>query len=140
MFDKKLEERLSLWRSFRDSVENSENPLQEVIDFYKDAPSVSLNTDPWDNSIWPTPWELLEENLYCDFIKILAICYTLQLTERFNSSSFEIHIGIDYENTETHYLLFVDKWIIGFDHGIIFKDQLPDSIISQKVYVMPELH
>jgi hypothetical protein len=58
MFNRNYEERLALWSTFRDTLELSEDPIQEAIDFYKDAPTVSLNADPFDSGNWPTPWEL----------------------------------------------------------------------------------
>ena len=81
MFDKKYEERLQLWHDFRSQLETSLDPIQDTIEFYKTAPLNSIAADAWTQDSWPNPWELLEENNYCAFVKILAICYTLQLTD-----------------------------------------------------------
>lgn len=140
MFNKNYEERLSLWREFRTSLESSNDPLQEVINFYSLAPLVSIATDPWDQKTWPTPWELLKENEYCDFTTVLGMCYSLQLTDRFFGSNFEIHISTDHEKSETHYLLFVDGQVLGFNRdSYVNKATLPETLISQRVYTMPDL-
>jgi hypothetical protein len=115
MFDKKYEERLTIWRKFRDGLEFSEDPIQDTIDFYKQAPMCSIATDPYNPDNWPDPWELLEENNYCPFVKILAICYTLQLTDVLSQASYEIHITQDNVNSVTHYLLYVDDYVVGFN-------------------------
>tara|TARA_B110000879_G_scaffold59092_1_gene82983 strand:+ start:1086 stop:1406 length:321 start_codon:yes stop_codon:yes gene_type:complete len=81
MFNKTYEDRLILWREFRTSLESVQDPIQEAIDFYNQAPYCLIAADPFTPSSWPTAWELLEENNYCAFVKILAICYTLQLTD-----------------------------------------------------------
>lgn len=135
MFNKSYEERLSIWSSFRDSLEEAEDPFRQVIDFYKQAPHVSIHTDPYNRDMWPTPWELLEENQYCEFCRVLAYCYSLQLTDRFKRSVFEIHIITT--GLETYYLLCVDDWILGYDEdNVIKRSQLPPDFHPQVVYKM----
>lgn len=135
MFNKSYEERLILWSRFRDSIEDSENPLEDLIDFYSSAPSVSIHTDPYDRTRWPNPWELLEENQYCEFCRVLAYCYSLQLTERFKQSAFEIHIITTPE--QTRYVLYVDDWILGYEEDtIVHRSELPSNLMPQVVYDM----
>ena len=138
MFDRKYEERLALWRKFRDSLETSKDPVQDAIDFYNRAPSATLAADPYTKSTWPDPWELLEENNYCSFVKILAICYTLQLTDVLSQASYEIHITRDNKNSETYYLLYVDDIVIGFNGDThVHRSKLPATLRSELVHVMP---
>ena len=137
MFEKQFKERLSEWKQFRDMLETSNDPLSETVKFYSSAPFVTIQADPWDQSTWPGPWELLEDNLYCPFIKILAICYTLQLTKRFSQSHFEIHITQD--NNNIRYLLTVDNMFIGYDLDGCHVDEIPNDIIYEKTYNMRHL-
>jgi hypothetical protein len=140
MFNKDYDERLACWREFRLTLETAKDPLQDVINFYKTVPLVSIATDPWDQKTWPTPWELIKENEYCDFVTVLGMCYSLQLTDRFKRSNFEIHISTDNEKSESYYLLFVDNFIIGYDRDVfVTRKDLPDSLISQRIYHMPDL-
>jgi len=135
MFDKKYEDRLTFWREFRNNLETAKDPIQEAINFYDRAPRCSIATDPYTPSSWPDPWELLEENNYCSFVKILAICYTLQLTDVLSQASYEIHITRDNENSETYYLLYVNDRVIGFNGDThVHKDQLPNSLYSELVH------
>tara|TARA_B110000503_G_scaffold123221_1_gene188623 strand:- start:903 stop:1328 length:426 start_codon:yes stop_codon:yes gene_type:complete len=139
MFQKiKYEDRLILWRKFRDSLETSKDPVQDAIDFYNQAPSATLAADPYTKSTWPDPWELLEENNYCSFVKILAICYTLQLTDVLSQATYEIHITQDSTNSETYYLLYVNDNVIGFNGDThVHKDELPNTLHSKLVHVLP---
>jgi len=140
LFDKKYEERLSIWRKFRDSLEISSDPIQEAIDFYRLAPLVSISVDPYTPSTWPDPWELLSENQYCDFGKILGICYSLQLTDCLSGADFVIHITLDTNKSTTYYLLFVDDRVIGF-HGDkhVSRTELPKSLQNQLQHAMSKL-
>ncbi len=141
MFALKFEDRLKAWKSFRETLEVSPDPFQDVIDFYNKAPRTSIHADPYDRSTWPDPWELIKENIYCPFVKILAICYTLQLTDILSRESFEIHITHDQEKSSTYYLLYVGDRVIGYTEGTHVQiNQLPNSIISHHEYPMPALN
>jgi len=96
-----FEDRLSQWAEFRDNLEDYVDPIQATIDQYSKAPEVSIHTDPYDQTSWPTPWELIKENHYCAFCKLLGIAFTLQLTDSFSAEQFEIHIQ---RSDETHML------------------------------------
>lgn len=141
MYSKHFEVRLQGWSDFREALESDEDPLQLAIEKYAQAPIVSIQTDPWDRETWPTPWELILENQYCDFCKILGICYSLQLTDRFSTSTFEIHIGVDREKGKEYYLLFVDEYVVGYDEfSYVHKTKLPSTLESQTVYSMKPLN
>ena len=138
MFDKKYEDRLTIWREFRNELETSADPLQDTIDFYNQAPYCLIAADPFTPSSWPTAWELLEENNYCAFVKILAICYTLQLTDVLSQASYEIHITRDRKKSATYYLLYVDDIVIGFDADTyVHRTEMPNTLRSELVHQLP---
>ena len=139
MFNKTYEERLAVWSQFRDSLEDSDDPFQDVIEFYKLAPCVSIHTDPWDSQMWPTAWELLQENQYCDFCRVLSYYFSLQLTERFSDANFEIHICTTREENYFYILVVNQKWVLGYDETqAIDISTLPKEVKSQVVYDMSE--
>ena len=138
MFNKTYEDRLILWREFRTSLESVQDPIQEAIDFYNQAPYCLIAADPFTPSSWPTAWELLEENNYCAFVKILAICYTLQLTDVLSKASYEIHITRDRKKSATYYLLYVDDIVIGFDADTyVHRTEMPNTLRSELVHQLP---
>jgi len=138
MFNGTYEQRLSDWHSFRNTLEHSKDPLQDVINQYNQATQVSRYTDPWSPNLWPTAWELINENTYCDFCTVLGMYYSLQLTERFTEANFEIHIGIDREQSTSYYLLIIDDRVIGYDsERHVSIDDLPKTYQSERVYHLP---
>jgi len=140
MFHKNYEQRLNSWSSLRQKLEVAADPFQEVINFYKQAPYVSVHTDPWSQDMWPDPWELVYENQYDEFCTVLGMCYSLQLTDRFKGSKFEIHI-CTLESLSYVYLLFVDDYVLGYDNNkVVLKKELPMDLQSQTVYAMPKLN
>jgi len=132
--------KLGHWQALRTRLETSINPYQEVIKYFNTQKRCKLSTDPWDQAIWPDPWELMDFNSYCDFTLTLGTCYTLQLTDRFKDCNFEIHISIDRVNEELLYPLYVEDKILCYNYdGVVQKSDLPTTIISQRIYKMPRL-
>ena len=137
IFFESFESRISKWVSFRQELETHSNPIQATIDFWNKAPISPLTCDPFDKSTWLEPWNLIEDNHYCEFSKILAIYYTLVLTDRFKDSYFEIQIVNDREAHELRYLLFVDDFVIGYFYNrSITQEELPLDITVQASYPM----
>lgn len=137
MFEKNYEERLEIWSNFRQDLESSSTPFTDVISFFSKAPKVGLHLDPWDKNSWPNPWEMILENKYCEFISVLGWLYSLQLTERFSQSNFEIHI-FTVQEKGYQYCLFVDDYVLGFsdEKEVIKKINLPKTYKPQVVYPM----
>ena len=137
IFFEDFETRLQKWIEFRQKLENCKEPLQETIDFWNKAPISPLSCDPFDQSTWLDPWNLIEENHYCEFSKILAIYYTLSLTDRFKESYFEIQIVNDREAHELKYILLIDDSVIGYFYNLVIsQEELPLDITIQAVYPM----
>lgn len=137
MFFENFEKRIQNWVSFRKEIETCQDPFQKTIDFWNKAPISSITCDPFDQSTWLEPWNLIEENNYCEFTKILAIYYTLALTDRFKNSYFEIQIINDRNAHELKYILYVDDLIIGYFYNRpITHEELPNEIIIQASFPM----
>lgn len=137
----KTNPRVKDWFHFRQQLEQSNSPLDDVEAYFDAMPKVKIYTDPYDQSTWPTPWELIHENEYCPFNIILGMCYTLQLTNRFSESKFSITISIDNFNKTVYYLLFIDDKVYGYDpDGWISVSTLPKTLKTIKIYDMKPLH
>lgn len=140
MFHKNYEQRLKSWSCLRQILETADDPFSKLLITYNQAPYVSIHTDPWTKESWPDPWQLILENQYDEFCRVLGMCYSLQLTERFKGSNFEIHIST-LGSLSYLYLLFVDNVVLGFeDNKPILKEDLPADLQSQTVYSMPMLN
>lgn len=138
--DRLSQQNLSAWYNLRQQLEIAADPLGDVANFFQRLPRVKRYTDPYDKNTWPTPWELITENEYCDFNRILGICYTLQLTERFKNCHPTINVAIDRTNKTVYYLLLVEDKVYGYDDDWINVKTLPKSLKSQKIYTMKQLH
>lgn len=131
----------SSWYKLRQQLETVEDPLILVAKFFHRLPRTKWYTDPYDQTNWPTPWELIEENEYCEFNLILGMCYTLQLTERFKKSKPLINVAIDTINKTVYYLLLIEDKVYGYvEEEWVGATTLPKTLKMQKIYSMSPLH
>jgi hypothetical protein len=118
MFDLDVDDRLSVWASFRKSINTSNDPLQDVAHFWLSAPFTVHNhhIDPYYQASWPTPWEIIVKNRYDDFTKAVMIGYTLLFTDRFKDSNIQIKTLVDTEGKRLYNVVYVDeKWVLNYD-------------------------
>lgn len=134
MFPDNFYKRIKIWQNLRNDIETAQDPFELLFTFWNAVPTNTISTDPYDENTWPDPWEMILQNDYCEFKKILAILYTLQLTERFSSSSFEIHITLDKDKSRYVYLLSVDNTTIGIYNNGYVGYYKQDNLVSQVQY------
>lgn len=130
MFDQSVEQRLTEWINLRKNLDQLEDPLQAVWDFWHGAPFTphNKNVDPYYQQSWPSPWEIIEYNRYDDFTRALMIGYSLKLTKKFHDSKLEIRTLVDPVSKREYNLLYVDHWVINYnDNGPVYEDEIPSS-------------
>lgn len=140
MFDLRTEERLKAWRDFRNHIEVSETPLEDIACFWAKAPYNSKVLDPYYVGSWPDPWKLVINNHYDLLAITLGMCYTLTLTARFKATRCELYTSV-VSGDEPRYMCVVDNThVLNLHHGAVTtKDKMPpnaillwDSINNQK--------
>jgi hypothetical protein len=118
MFDLEVDDRLSVWANFRESINTSSDPLQDVVNFWESIPFTAHNhnIDPYYQASWPTPWEIIVENRYDDFTKAVMIGYTLLFTDRFKDSDIQIKTLVDNDGKRLYNVVYVDdEWVLNYD-------------------------
>lgn len=140
MFSQSPDERLSMWREFRTSLEESSDPLLDVIQFWSPAPFIAYNhkVDPYNQRSWPTPWEIIIENKYDDFTKALMIGWTLKYTERYSKSNIQLRTIVDNAKNLAYNVVLVDeKWVLNYDDNQpVDLANVPDSFRLENLVVL----
>lgn len=108
MFNLHGNDRLTEWKRFRDSLETSNTPLEDIAEFWSHAPFVSAYLNPLDQTTWPDPWHLVLDGKLDELAIALGMLYTLKLTQRFSGSHYEIHMAMLENKTDPEYWLVVD--------------------------------
>ena len=109
VFDEHGTDRIAAWKEFRNSLETSDHPLDDVAELWSHAPFVSPYLDPQNPTEWPDPWHLILDLRLDDLAIALGMLYTIKLTSRFIDTECEIHKSTIPDKVEASYILIVDK-------------------------------
>ena len=112
MFNLYNNNRLIAWKDFRDTLETSNTPLEDVADLWSRAPFVSPYLNPTDPTSWPDPWHLVLDLRLDDLAIVLGMLYTIKLTQRFANSKLEIKQVKTSQTKELTYVLVVDNQFV----------------------------
>jgi hypothetical protein len=119
VFDLSAQDRLTEWRRFRDNLESSQTPLEDVAKLWSKAPFVSAYLNPTEPDQWPDPWRLVLDNKLDDLAIVLGMLYTLKLTQRFMNFHFEIHMSTLENQKEKNYFLVVENEVLNLEYGSV---------------------
>jgi hypothetical protein len=87
-----FEKRLRDWYDLRQSLASKslDSSLLTVDDWWAKSPWRPYYLHWDDRNQWPDPWQLLEDNVYCDLARALGIVYTLMMVQLPGIHSIEI--------------------------------------------------
>jgi hypothetical protein len=139
MWPARFEDRLASWHNLRESIPTQpiEIALAAVNSWWAVAPWTAYHLHWDDYETWPNPWQLLDDNLYCDVAKCLGICYTLTLAEHPDIQDFQMvlteedHIIVVACNNK--YILNWEKeLLLNTDSNYTYKKIITEQDIKQK--------
>jgi len=120
VFDRHGTQRLTAWKEFRDSLETSNTPLEDVAILWSQAPFVSPYLNPETPLEWPDPWHLVLDLRLDDLAIALGMLYTIKLTQRFKDAACEIHTSMSQNDKHPRYCLVVDnKSVLNLDYRCV---------------------
>jgi hypothetical protein len=84
MWPKNFGSRLESWNLLRDQCQSlpAETALESINQWWFNTPWCPYYLHWDDQAIWPDPWQLLSDNVFCDVARGLGILYTITLLER----------------------------------------------------------
>lgn len=138
MFDRHGTQRLTAWKEFRDDLETSDTPLEDVAMLWSQAPFVSPYLDPGNPSEWPDPWHLVLDNRLDDLAIVLGMLYTIKLTQRFMGSNCEIHTSMHPNDKDPRYFLVVDGvHVLNLEYRSVVELSNLDELQSRLIWSKP---
>jgi len=127
MFKLSTRDRLSRWREFR--LELDSLSLDLAVDytskFWTSCPFNPYYLDLKQPNSWPDPWQLIEENYYCDLAKTLGIVYTLYLTKHGPQLQPEIKVYLDKKTRYQYH-------IADFCHGKYVLNLIEGQVVNKE--------
>ena len=120
-------DRLESWTALRNQAADlpAESGLQKINSWWFNAPWQPYYLHWDDQQDWPDPWQLLNDNYYCDVARGLGILYTITLLDRADLASAELVLTDDGYN-----LVLMDqtKYILNWDRNTIVNTNLEVKI------------
>lgn len=110
MWHPQFERRLAAWNHLRQHLVEANLPdfLQSVNSWWQHTPWCPYHLHWDDRTSWPDPWQLLNDNVYCELARALGIMYTVVLTDRSdlcNSSIIQTDSGNLVQINQGKYIL-----------------------------------
>ena len=137
LFD--YETRLKSWSIFRNTIAtyNIVQQCVEVDRFWQKTPYQNHYLHPDFMKEWPTPWQLLSDNIYCYYARALGIIYTLLLLGKKDIALVEAK---DDNNNEV-VLVLVDnaKYVLNYWPETVLNNRLTDFVITKELDITPLL-
>jgi hypothetical protein len=84
MWSKTFAERLESWAQLRTqaSIADAETALRAINSWWFQTPWRAYHLHWDDQAVWPDPWQLLSDDLYCPLARGLGIMYTITMLDR----------------------------------------------------------
>jgi hypothetical protein len=84
MWPRTFAERLESWAQLRTqaSTTDAETALSAINSWWFQTPWRAYHLHWDDQAVWPDPWQLLSDDLYCPLARGLGILYTITMLDR----------------------------------------------------------
>ena len=120
-YDISCADRLLRWRDWRHSLDDLpyQEALSAVAKTWMMVPRVNHYLTPDEIHNWPTPWEPINDNMYCDLAVALGMLYSLQLSKHGNDH--ELSLVIINHGSNWLNLCLADGWlnVLNWQEGTI---------------------
>ena len=140
VFDEYGTKRLAAWRQFRESLETSVTPLEDVAELWRHAPFVSPYLDPQIPTEWPDPLHLMLDLRLDELALVLGMLYTIKLTQRFIDTKCEIHMSMCQQKSQRQYMLVVsDDRVLNLEYGTVVSADCLKQVDTKTIYAVSRL-
>jgi hypothetical protein len=142
MWKLKPDDRLDHWKQFRRRISqlSIQQAIDECRDFWSRAPFTPYYLEYDQPETWPTPWQLIYENCYCDLAKALGIVYTIHLSD--HTVDLGLRVYQDPTNKMMYNLVWIEqgKYVLNFDsEDVVNRNTVPQELKLLCEYTSAEL-
>ncbi len=136
MWSSDYSERLTGWRNLRYHSESGsiDQCLLLINDWWWQVPTVNHYLHWDDHEHWPTPWELLADNIYCDVARALGMLYTVSMLGRKDVGNIELVQTKRYNLVQLQAGKYILNWCPGEILNIQSVDESPVRNLSSSAF------
>ena len=136
MWQTDYQDRLRAWRHLRTSCDTMslDQCLLTINDWWWQAPMVNHYLHWDDHARWPSPWELLADNIFCDIARSLGMLYTVSMLERTDILDLSLVQTKRYNLVQVQAGKYILNWCPGEILNIRSVDEIPVKKISSTAF------
>jgi len=122
--------RLDSWNLLREQCKNlsPKSALTEINQWWFRAPWRPYYLHWDDQAIWPDPWQLLSDDIYCELARGLGILYTITLLDRAELAPADLILTQDDVNLVR---VGKEKYILNWEADTVVNTNLEFTIQRQ---------
>lgn len=124
-----FEERLQQWCQLREYLHDKdlEHQLLEINNWWFRAPIINRSVT-WENhNTWPSPWDLLAQDGWCDLARALGIMYTVVLVIP------DVDVTLTQVDNDNLVLVSQGKYILNWCPGDVLNNHSADIKITRRL-------
>ena len=132
-----FETRLRSWAKLREEILSLDSISQviKIDDFWQKSPIQNHYLHPDYIKDWPTPWQLLSDNVFCYYARALGIVYTLLLLGKKN---IDLVDAVDDNSNEVVLVLVDDaKYVLNYWPNTVVDNHISNFAITRKHDITP---
>lgn len=135
VFDCYDQDRLAAWKQFRDTLETSNTPFEDVAELWSHAPFVSPYLNYQNPNSWPDPWHLILDSRLDELAIALGMLYTIKLTERFANTQCDMYRVKESIDNRYCYAIVVDnQYVLNYEYNRVVGINSLDGLDSVLVW------
>jgi hypothetical protein len=130
MWSADFADRLESWSDLRIRVQSLdlEQALTVINHWWFGTPWQPYYLHWDDQALWPDPWQLLSDNVYCDLARALGILYTISLLDRADMADAELVLTEEGDNLVR---VAKEKYILNWKNDSILNNKPKAKTIRQ---------
>lgn len=134
IWHRSFEQRLLAWNSLRTTCQNQdlESALDDINRWWMNTPWTAYYLHWDDLRDWPDPWQLLNENIFCDVARGLGILYTITMLQRTDVVDARLVETKNYNLVLVHEEKYILNWYPDKIVNNNFKEQTVRRCITQQ--------
>ena len=132
-----FEARLRSWAKLREEILSLDSISQviKIDEFWQKSPIQNHYLHPDYIKDWPTPWQLLSDNVFCYYARALGIVYTLLLLGKKN---IDLVDAVDDNSNEVVLVLVDDaKYVLNYWPNTVVNNHISNFAITRKHDITP---
>jgi hypothetical protein len=128
-------DRLKVWHELRHNLKKKDlnQTCVEVDAFWQNCPISTHYLHPADVEDWPDPWQLLSDNMYCEYARALGMIYTLMLL---GIDDVDLVEATDYNSNDVILVLVnCAKYVMNYWPDSVLNSSQSDFRIKRRIDV-----